>query len=103
MPIAADVPIACHMGALNKEERTHYDELRRILQPSAQFHELDDGYSLTVPDAMLTALLQWIDMERRCCPFLRFTLTIPGNGEAPSLALQGTEGTKEFLQAELGL
>lgn len=44
-----------------------------------------------------------IDAERRCCPFLRFTLELePGDGLV-HLRIAGPEGTADFLAAELGL
>ncbi len=47
----------------------------------------------------LTAL---IDAERRWCPFLRFQITVePENGPV-WLELTGPEGTREFLETELG-
>ena len=46
-------------------------------------------------------LATFIDLERRCCAFLRFRLTVePGEGPI-WLELTGPPGTREFLAAEL--
>ena len=65
--------------------------------------ELSDGWALELPgdDATLLACAHWILGERRCCPFLTFSLecTPP---RALWMRLSGPEGTKEMLRAELG-
>jgi hypothetical protein len=40
-----------------------------------------------------------IELERRCCPFLQFRLTVEPNRGATWLELTGPEGTKDFLAA----
>jgi hypothetical protein len=47
------------------------------------------------------ALADFITNERRCCPFLDFTLTVSENAKPVTLLLSGPEGTRKFLQAEL--
>jgi hypothetical protein len=44
-----------------------------------------------------------IDLERQCCPFLRFELKVlPANGPI-WLELTGPEGTRDFLRTVLNL
>lgn len=50
-------------------------------------------------DGSFAALNEFIVLERRCCPFLDFKLTVPrGNGEI-LLELSGPDGAKEFIAA----
>src|SRR5207253_2529614 len=50
--------------------------------------------------ASLAAL---IETERACCPFLSFQLIVEPDRGSVSLELTGPAGTREFLEAELGL
>ena len=45
--------------------------------------------------------MTFVDLERRCCAFLRFELTVEPGGGPVWLELTGPPGTREFLQAEL--
>jgi len=48
-------------------------------------------------DALLDDLVKVIQMERKCCAFLRFSLVVtPGEGPI-WLELTGPEGTQELL------
>jgi hypothetical protein len=64
---------------------------------------LPDGVRLRfAADAERLAMLAtFIDLERRCCAFLRFRLTIEPGGGPVWLELTGPPGTREFLAAEL--
>jgi hypothetical protein len=53
----------------------------------------DDGDTLLM-------LAEWIAFERRCCPFLRFIVTVDG-GDRLDLTMSGDVGVKEFLRIEL--
>jgi hypothetical protein len=53
------------------------------------------------PDT-LALLTEFIQLERRCCPFLHFRLTV-GPGDNPAwLELTGPPGTRELLTREIG-
>jgi hypothetical protein len=100
----ADPPIACDLNALTPEER---DRRQIVLRAVAQIvigrNELANGFELSFDAARLdlAVLGEWIALERRCCPFLRFRLDIEPAGKT-ALALTGGPGVKEFLQVEMG-
>ena len=53
-------------------------------------------------DEMLSALVEIVRMERRCCPFLQFTLTAePDNGPL-WFEVTGPAEVKEFLASFFG-
>src|SRR5882672_12885241 len=99
-----EAPIACRMDALTREERTRRAELFGKLAAAVnQVREQPDGFGLTLsknPDIWMTAA-EFITLERRCCPFLTFALTIEAEDGAMSMSLTGRPGVKEFLATEL--
>lgn len=98
------VPIACAPHALTREERDRSRELRRELAAATVVTRcLPDGYSYRYrADAeVFRKAAEWITLERRCCPFLTFTLRWEHGAAAPMLDLTGPEGTREFLRAEM--
>jgi hypothetical protein len=50
----------------------------------------------------LQDLAEIIDLERRCCPFLNFRLTVRSGTDHVSLELTGADGTKEIIQSLFG-
>ena len=94
--------IVCRLDALDAAERERQSALRARLDSALErVEELPDGYLLRYrADASLfIAAAEWITLERRCCPFLRFGLEWHGQQPAPSLRLTGDAGVKEFLAA----
>ncbi|HEY2487750.1 MAG TPA: hypothetical protein VGI36_21620 [Candidatus Binataceae bacterium] len=102
----AEIPIACDLNALTPAER----ERRRTLvgalaQAIVDRAEVDHGFELRVDAAKLDlpALAEWIALERRCCPFLNFTIELAAGDGPVTVALSGADGVKDFLRAEMGL
>lgn len=101
-----EVPFACDLTALNAEQRIRYAQIREQLHESVQeVRELTNGYSFRYPadDPMIPLLAEFISLERRCCPFLDFTMNIERKPGPVWLALTGPSGVKEFLRAEMGI
>jgi hypothetical protein len=57
-------------------------------------------FAFTSTDEVLDQLLDFIKSERLCCDFLGFHLSI--EDETATLELTGPEGTREFLEHEVG-
>jgi hypothetical protein len=47
---------------------------------------------------LLPRLAEFIEQERRCCPFLHFALTAAPSDGPIHLTITGPEGTSEFLR-----
>jgi hypothetical protein len=99
------LPIACTLSAADLTER-------RTVLAALQAHclettTLDDGRGLVLRFAqapgILATLARVIDLERQCCRFLDFELTVAADGGPIALTLAGPAGTTEFLGGELGL
>ena len=88
--------IACIPNAI--PNRPRYNELRQKLRAAIITKEAETWH-LDHTRITLTETAEWIDMERRCCPFLKFNLET-NNGPGHRLTMTGPEGTADFLQHE---
>ena len=94
------LPIACALDPADLAAR------REALLPGLAVRALTRE---TIPDGLrwlfapthdlLEQISRVIDAERRCCPFLRFQLTVEPDGGPVLLAVTGPTGTREFLDA----
>lgn len=92
------LPVACSLTESELEVRRS-SVLQKLSRVVAEVKELSDGYAYRFPsnDALIMDLAQLISLERRCCEFLRFGITVePGNGPL-WLEMTGPPGTKDFL------
>ena len=96
------LPVACSLtdAELQRRRETVLEKVRRAVVGT---RELDDGYAYRLPanEEWLTTLVNLVNLERQCCPFLRFNIIVePGDGPL-WLELTGPPGTKEFLVSTL--
>ncbi len=99
-----DIPIACDLTALEPDVRaTHMDAAVRLLRDdAAEATEIQGGYGFRYNADQYEQVVQFIEKERRCCPFFTFNLEVtPAQGPL-WLRITGGEGVKEFIQCELG-
>jgi hypothetical protein len=97
--------IACQRLCFSKEERQTYDDLKeKIFTGLFKIEELEDGYTFILDgkDHLLADLSIWIPLEKKCCPFIKFTIRIY-HDEYVYLDLTGPEEIKQFLLHELEL
>jgi hypothetical protein len=102
----SDIPVACLLTApeLRQRRSTMLAAFRAAQLEVRELAEAKaEGFAFRVAaGAQLSALAELIELERQCCPFLRFSLTVePGDGPI-WLTLTGPAGTREFLLHELG-
>jgi hypothetical protein len=97
-------PLACDMTAIPADERTAHQAItHRLMASATTVRDLPDGLVFQWPATEYEAIARFLDYERRCCPFLAFTLTVsPGRGPL-ELRMAGPEGVTAFLRAELHL
>lgn len=94
--------LACDLGALSGEERTRRSTVAaRVTARFQEVQETSDGYSAQLhADAdVVQDALDWILLERRCCPFLRLELCFEPSPGSVWLRFGGGVGVKEFLAA----
>ena len=99
----AETPIACNLKALTPAARARQSALsRKLSAATVEKRELAGGlaFRLSLAAITLPELGEWIDDERKCCPFLDFQLSLECEGGAVELSLTGRSGVKEFLLAD---
>ena len=97
----SEVIIACDPNAISAEQRERWLEVGTQLYAAVQeVQELPDGYTFRLPSdpEMLLIVAEDLNVERLCCPFIRYTLEIEPNGGPFWLRFTGGEGVKEFLR-----
>jgi hypothetical protein len=94
----SSLPIVCTLSDAELRERRE-TVLQKVRSAVLVVKEIENGYAYEFASGgeVIMELAHLIDLEHRCCPFLKFQLTIePGEG-AVRLDLTGPEGTKDFL------
>ena len=96
----SETPIACYLTdkELQARRKNYLDKIAVLLIDST---EIEHGfiYKFPLKPAMLQDLAEIIDLERQCCPFLNFKLTVESGTDFVTLELTGAEGTKESIKA----
>lgn len=94
--------IAC---SLDDEARaTRLESLEVLRARVAERRELADGFAFRFAGdpELVAALMEFIDGERRCCPFLAFGLELAADHGPVWLAIRGPVGTKPLVEELLG-
>jgi len=90
---------ACNLDAIPADALSRYHNLRQRLQKAIVHRtEEPDGYSfrLSGEKVRLTEVAEWMEMERRCCPFLTLQISVSGEPGC-TLRLAGPGGVKPIL------
>jgi hypothetical protein len=94
---------ACRLGALTPQERAQQKELTAQLErATTRVTEDPEGYTFHYASNLSPSkVMAWVENERKCCPFLRFTLDMSEDGGPSQLRVWGVPGVKAFVAAEL--
>jgi len=99
----SEIPIACHLTdkELQARRKNYLEKTAELLIDST---EIEHGfiYKFPLKSAVLQDLAEIIDLERQCCPFLNFKLTVESGTDFVTLELTGAEGTKEVIKSLFG-
>lgn len=98
----ADAMIACILTDSALRERRS-GVLAHLSEAVLEQRELTDGFAFRfeASSATLALLTEVIDLERQCCTFLRFRLTVEPDEGPVWLELTGPEGAKAFISCLL--
>ena len=99
-----DLPIACTLLEAERQQR-RTQLLDRVFAGVLESRPLVNGYALRFASeaVVLADLMQLIQLERECCAFLKFRLTVDAGHGAVWLELTGPAGTMAFLESTLGV
>ena len=92
--------IACNLEAIPLTQRDgHFKTLQQIQHNIQERQELVNGYAFRLPPdpAIGAKIIEYIALERRCCPFFTFVLEFEAEGGALWWKITGPEGSKEIL------
>lgn len=102
--VSKEIPVACCHTVYTKSQREEYKSIWEELETRRiSISEIEKGYQYQFQGDSETLRLvnEWVRMERKCCPFLTFTV-IACNEEKPiMLELTGNEKAKAFLRTEM--
>jgi len=100
------IPVACCHNVFTKEQRLAYTFIWQELEKrKLGITELVNGYEYQFQGDSETLRLinEWASMERKCCPFLTFTVIASNMDKPVLLQLTGNDEAKAFLHTEIDL
>ena len=99
-----DLPVACTLGPAAIKARRE-DLLGTLVRRAAERIELPNGYRLRfdAESGVLQTIADVIDIERQCCRFLRFEITVEPDQRSIWLEFIGPLGAREFVASMLDL
>ena len=94
-----EIPIACTLTDKELQERRK-NVLDKIAASLIDSEELSNGFRYRFPldDLILLNLITAINLERKCCPFLNFKLSLEAGKDFASLDLTGGQDAKEAIK-----
>jgi hypothetical protein len=99
----AEPVIACNTKAIAAADRPRHRQVAEKLRASIRSRtETAKGFRFTLDSGViqLRDLAEWIHLERLCCPFFTFQLSVPLRQPNWLLTLTGPSGVKPLLDAE---
>jgi hypothetical protein len=94
------IPIVCSLNDKELRERRekYLDKMAGSLVAS---EVLDDGtrFRFHIGDSTLINLVEIINLERECCPFLSFKITLDAGSNSVSLDVTGPGEIKEMIRS----
>jgi hypothetical protein len=97
------VSVTCKLTTpeLQERKKTVIAEVKKLV---VQRVEVTNGvrYSFNDSDSTIDLLTNFIKTERLCCSFFEFNLVVGQSEGFVTLELSGPEGTKDFIESEIG-
>jgi hypothetical protein len=95
------LPIACVPNAVPRNQQEYWvkEIVPKLYRAVQEIQELPNGWAWRLPSTseILLLVAEDLNIERLCCPFVRYTLEIEPNQGPFWLRMTGDEGVKEFL------
>ncbi len=102
---AAPIPIACNPHALSAAEWAahHATSARLFRELRVSSEALPDGYAFHFPAGAFALVAAFVEVERRCCPFLTSGVDVLPGETAIILRITGSPEARAIIAAELPL
>jgi hypothetical protein len=97
-------PFYCNIKTLSVAERLHKKQIGEKMAASrVEVNELPNGYAIRYrPGGVsLVELADWVESERRCCPFFDLAIETEREGGPVWLKITGREGVQQFIREEV--
>ncbi len=96
------IPLACNPQALSPTDwAAHQATGTRLFAELREAHEeLPDGYAFRFPATAFSLVAAFVDGERRCCPFLTFSIDVLPADASIILRITGSPEAKAIIAAE---
>ena len=95
-------PLACVPNAVAPDQLEYWlkEIVPKLYKSVQEIKELPNGWALRLPTTpeMLMLVAEDLNIERLCCPFVKYTLELEPNHGPFWLRMTGGEGVKEFLK-----
>lgn len=98
----ANQPLTCTLTSDELVQREAQLK-KEIFSKIKKTRELEDGYEFEFHEdaAFSERLVEFINLERDCCPFFTFTLTFEPQAGALKVKIGNSKEIKEMMKAEL--
>lgn len=95
-------PLVCRLSETEKDQRRPQVEELFVDQLRA-YRETDDGFlfEFEASDANYEGIFEFVDAERKCCPFFQFEITVEPDGGPISLEIGGSDRVKRYVEQEM--
>jgi hypothetical protein len=97
-------PLVCKLTTpeLQQRKKTVIAELKKLVLEKVETSQ-GAKFKFEGSDKTIDLLTSFIKTERLCCDFFIFALYVKDENAFTWLELSGPEGTKEFIETEIGL
>ncbi len=92
--------LVCTLTTPELQER-RMGVIKHLRESAAEVRELDAGWSFRYSNQQIDKLVEFIQLERKCCSFLEFALRFEANAGPVWLSISGPTGAKSIIAAEL--
>jgi hypothetical protein len=97
-----ELPVACTLSPSAFEAR-RLNLFAKVIARAEQRVELENGFRIRFRPDLLPEINRMVEVERECCRFLRFTVTVEPDEGSVVVDLTGPAGTRDFLAAMFDL
>jgi hypothetical protein len=96
--------IACQLSSAELQKRKA-EVIASLKTKVLSRQVLDNGYQYEFKGAngILDELMSFIKTEKQCCAFFDFDLSVSDTSSHIRLSITGPEGTKQFIETEMGM